>query len=78
MVMGVLFVAEHSLRQRHIDIMSTRLKATAAGRAISISYVGRCPLWVKSGNPGNEHIMSALHPKADVERHDRHVRMPTD
>src|SRR5262245_2918423 len=33
------------------------------------------PLWFKSGNPQNEQIMSALPPpKADIERHDWHVR----
>jgi len=31
-------------------------------------------IWVKSGNTQNEHILSALPPKADIDRRDAHLR----
>src|SRR5262249_34799321 len=34
----------------------------------------RCPLWVKSGKAQNEHITSALSPKADIASVPRYVR----
>jgi len=44
-------------------------------RAVHRSKTGHsCPLWVKSGNTQNEHILSALPPKADIDRRDAHLR----
>ena len=35
---------------------------------IAAKQTGRCPLWVKSGKPHNEHLLSAFHPKATEQR----------
>src|SRR5262249_59945949 len=59
--------------------------AVAGGEAVLCQHVNeahctagfqppQCPLWVRSGKARSEHYMSALPPKTDIERRDRHVR----
>src|SRR5215467_2031376 len=48
----------------------SRSPALSAKRSLNVLL---CPLWVISGKAQTEHIMSALPPKADIERHEWHV-----
>src|SRR6516165_8660127 len=69
MVVGVVMLC--GTAQPSIQRNARRFMLAPPGE---VDRVGRCRLWVKSRHWGNVRLMSALPPKADIHRRERHVR----
>jgi hypothetical protein len=68
MVVGVVMLC--GTAQPSIQRNASRFVLAPPGE---VDRVGRCR-WVKSRHWGNVRLMSALPPKADIHRRERHVR----